>query len=150
MKPNGKGGKPGEAMPPQQYGAGWNGGPQWGGPQWGNGPPHPHWQGGPPPPMHQQHYQSGWPASQTPPRRPRGSPEMMNRGMMGGYCPPTGMDAPPPDDLYSRGPGMHDDDGASATGSKAADKDKGRGSYKCGRVSWTNCVSLYFLLEDPC
>ena len=149
-------GKDGAPMPSQQYGgapgAGWSGtGPQWGGPQWQGGPPPPGgWHGGPhpPPQMHQQgHYQNGWSgASQTPPRRPRASPEMMNRGMMGpngyppgsgpGVCGPVGMDSP--DNLYvtSRGvgvgTGMHDDDHSSKNG--LSDKDKGRGSYKCGRV----------------
>lgn len=64
---------------------------------------------------------------------------MMNRGIgpngypttPGGVCPPVGMDAHSPDDLYvSRGVGMHDDD-SSRNG--MSDKDKGRGSYKCGR-----------------
>ena len=153
-KPGSVKGKEGGPMPPQQYGgapgAGWNGaGPQWGGPQWQGGPPPPpgQWHGGPhpPPQMHQQpHYQNGWAgASQTPPRRPRASPEMMNRGMMGpngyppsggpGVCPPVGMESP--DDIYvtSRGVGMHDDDQSSKNGT-LSDKDKGRGSYKCGRV----------------
>ena len=73
---------------------------------------------------------------------------MMNRGMMGpngypsgggGVCGPVGMESP--DDLYvvnSRGVGvgtsMHDDDHSAKTG--FSDKDKGRGSYKCGRVSF--------------
>lgn len=66
----------------------------------------------------------------------------MNRGGMmgpypppGGICRPTGIDGPPPDDIMyvgSRGPGMHDDE-QSSTGGKNSDKDKGRGSYKCGR-----------------
>lgn len=134
-------------MPPQQYG-GAPGYGQWGGPQWQGGPPPPGgWHGGPPP----SHYQHGWTsASQTPLRRPRGSPDMMSRGMMGpnayspgAACQPVGMDSP--DDLYvaSRGVGvMHDDDTSKAM----SDKDKGRGSYKCGRVSddelWLRGVCL--------
>jgi hypothetical protein len=54
----------------------------------------------------------------------------------GGVCPPVGMEGPPDGDIYvtSRGVGMHDDDGQSSQGGKHSDKDKGRGSYKCGRV----------------
>ncbi|CAB9524254.1 expressed unknown protein [Seminavis robusta] len=145
MKPGSKAPKAGEAgpMPGQPYGAGWSGAPQWGGPQWGNHPPPPgQWHGGHPPPMHQQY--GGWAsASQTPPRRPRASPDMMNRGMMGPaaypppgtpVCPPAGLDAPAPDsDMYHGSRGLLDDASQSSAGGKHSDKDKGRGSYKCGR-----------------
>jgi hypothetical protein len=74
----------------------------------------------------------------SPPRpsqgRPRASPDMMG-GYSGG--PPSAMCQPvenPDMDMYhSRGVGPpHDDDDDSIGGN---DKDKGRGSYKCGRVS---------------
>ena len=76
----------------------------------------------------------------------------MSRGMMGpgsypppgpGVCPPVGMDAPPPSDsdmyMSSRGVGMHDDE-QSSVGGRTCDKDKGRGSYKCGRVRLELCI----------
>lgn len=149
MKPNGKSQKTvGDNPMPPQYGYGGN--HQWG-PQYGGPPPPGQWGAHPPPPPHMQQqppYQNAWPgAAQTPPRRPRSSPETM-MGPRAGYppsagpvCPPVGMDgAPPPGpdgDMYvtSRGVGMHDDDGQSSQGGKHSDKDKGRGSYKCGRVS---------------
>ena len=61
--------------------------------------------------------------------------------MMGGYSggPPGSMCQPvenPDMDMYhSRGVGPHDDDGGGSTVGGASNKDKGRGSYKCGRVS---------------
>lgn len=155
MKQNGKSNKSAGPdngqMPQQQYG-GWQGGnpnPQWGHqPQWG-GPQVP-WQGGPPPQMHQPPgygSQNGWQGSSgTPPRRgpngPRASPDVMGNGMMGprsypppnGGCQPVGLDGGPDNnsDMYgsSRGMGM-DDDASNSTGKH--DRDKGRGSYKCGR-----------------
>jgi hypothetical protein len=58
--------------------------------------------------------------------------------MMTGFCQTTETDNPDIDSLFSTSRGGHDDDG---TGSQSGDgrghnsKDKGRGSYKCGRVS---------------
>jgi hypothetical protein len=79
-------------------------------------------------------------SASSPPRpsqaRPRGSPDMMAGGYSGG--PPGGVCTPvetPDMDMYhSRGVGPpHDnDDGSQMDGNS---KDKGRGSYKCGRVS---------------
>lgn len=76
----------------------------------------------------------------SPPRpsqgRPRASPDMMG-GYSGGppeMCQPTGN----PDMVmyHSRGVGPgHDDDDTSMGGDGGSMKDKGRGSYKCGRVS---------------
>lgn len=163
VKPNGKSQKTGgdNPMPPQQYGGAYGGNPQWG-PQYHGGPPPPgppgQWgpHGPPPPHMQGQPYQGGWPgASQSPPRRPRASPEMMIGGPRSyppaggpGVCASVGMDIPPPGsdgDLYvSRGVGMHDDDGQSSMGGKQSDKDKGRGSYKCGRVSILRIPFLRF------
>jgi hypothetical protein len=75
----------------------------------------------------------------SPSRQQRGSPE----GMMNGYSgmngmPETmhksvGMDGSGDMDMYmSRGI----DDGSSKSKMSQADKDKGRGSYRCGRVSF--------------
>jgi hypothetical protein len=71
--------------------------------------------------------------------RPRRSPDMNGEyGMVDALCKPTGAGVDM--DLYvSRGVGA-DDDGSvrsSKRGDSDADteKDKGRGSYRCGRVS---------------
>jgi hypothetical protein len=43
-------------------------------------------------------------------------------------------DNPDLESMYSRGVGPLDDDGNGSTGGGGNSKDKGRGSYKCGRV----------------
>jgi hypothetical protein len=106
------------------------------------GPP-PGWQGGPPQqPMHQPPMyasQGTWTGgggggrSNTPPRgRPR--PDQM-----GGYGPRMVEVRVPEMDMYmARGQQhMDDEDGSSVGGSTS--KEKGRGSYKCGRVSDIIC-----------
>jgi hypothetical protein len=138
-----------------------DGGPPTSGYQGGYYPPH---QAGPygsapyppagPPPMHHSSYASGPPSNMygsSPPRsssgpsgvgsnaapmqRPRSSPDLMS-----GYCQTTGSENPDIDSLYSSSRGVgpsHDDDGTGSTGGSGGhgSKDKGRGSYKCGRVS---------------
>eukprot|EP00934_Nitzschia_sp_Nitz4_P009349 Nitzschia sp. Nitz4//scaffold221_size33835//24538//25770//NITZ4_007854-RA/size33835-processed-gene-0.16-mRNA-1//1//CDS//3329542566//9339//frame0 len=152
--PGRRGGNSGPRQPPQPsdgpdgphgpgyQGGGWGPGGQWSQSQWGNGPP-PGWQGsGPPPPIHHG-YGGGPPPNmygnspqRTVQRPPRGSPEMM-----GGY--PGGPSQPPmsicqstgtsdPDLYHSSGMGPGDDESNSVAGGSST-KDKGRGSYKCGR-----------------
>lgn len=146
--PDGPGGPPDGPLPPGGYQQGGWGHPgqqasQWGPQhQWGAGPP-PVYSGGPP--MHQPPYGGGpgmYSGGAHSPARggvshPRGSPEMMGNypgGPMGGSICQT-ADGPEMD-MYSRGCGPghdHDDDEGSMAGGNSS-KDKGRGSYKCGRV----------------
>lgn len=87
----------------------------------------------------------------SPPRQSRGSPDNMRNGyppmnmnmsmnvnmnmsmnINDPLCKSVGMDGAGEMDMYmSRGP----DDGSSKSKMSQADKDKGRGSYRCGRVS---------------
>eukprot|EP00980_Cylindrotheca_fusiformis_P011515 scaffold2708_cov119-Cylindrotheca_fusiformis.AAC.3 len=149
-----RGGKPGppSRQPPKTADAssgpqsgfpgGWgpSQGSQWPQYQYGGGTPT-GWQGAGPP-MHQPPGYGNpavYGASTSPPRvgapgRPRSNPEIL-----GGYPPgPPSSICQPVDnsdiDMYhSRGVGPpHDDDGNSSTGNRDS-KDKGRGSYKCGR-----------------
>jgi len=142
----------GEGPPPGYWGQQqqqWQQQHQWGP---GSGGPPSMWQGGPspiqqqpgssPPPNMPQHMQGlpkMWPGSRngmtSPTRPPRRSPETMPNGMMGpnGYrgpingidfCNPVGVDGDPGVDMYVR------DDKSKLS---QADRDKGRGSYRCGR-----------------
>lgn len=131
--PDGPGGPDG---PPNKsgYQGSWHPqGSQWPQHKWGNGPPSV-WQGNAPP-MHQPpgYVGSGmYGNSSSPPRpsqgRPRGSPDMMG-GYPGGpsvtMCQPVDN---PDTDIY-----RYDDDGNGSTAGGNSAKDKGRGSYKCGR-----------------
>jgi hypothetical protein len=142
-------GPPDGPPPPGGYQGGWahpSQASQWGPQhQWGTGPP-------PPPPvynsgptMHQPPYGGGpgmygGGSAHSPPRggvsHPRASPEMMGSypgAPMGSICQP--VDGPEMD-MYSRGvgPGGHDDDDNGSMAGGNSSKDKGRGSYKCGRV----------------
>jgi hypothetical protein len=59
---------------------------------------------------------------------------------MGGYGGPHGprmveVRVPEMDMYMSRGQQQHDDDGDGSSVHGSTDKEKGRGSYKCGRVS---------------
>ena len=153
-------GPPLDGPPPPGYQGGW-GHPQgshFPQQQWGSGPP-PGWQGSGPG-MHQGPgyggpgmYSSANSPSRGGPSRPRASPEMM--GSYSG-APVICQPADNPDmDMYvsSRSVGPpHDDDGTGSTsgGTNGNSKDKGRGSYKCGRVSHIsfivqrNCTSELF------
>lgn len=139
---------PSDGAPPTQ--SGYQGGyyppPNQAPPPYGNGP----YSNGPPPPMHHAPPQTyGNPPPQpnnmygsSPARpsqsRPRSSPELLGGGTYGQSI-TTGTDAPDFDNLFSpRAAGTQtlDDDGNSsvATGGGGSNsKDKGRGSYKCGR-----------------
>jgi hypothetical protein len=156
------GGPPDGPPPPGGYQGGWGQHPsqasQWGPQhQWGSAPPP--YSGGPP--MHQPPYGGGGPGmysggAHSPQRggvgHPRASPEMMGSysgGQMGIICQPVDG---PEIDMYSRGcgPGGHDDDdNGSMTGGNSS-KDKGRGSYKCGRVrlKQVSCVAIYRLYSN--
>jgi len=130
--------------PPSQ--SGYQGGyypPPQGG--YGNSP----YPGGPPPPMHHAQSQTyGNPPSQSntmygssPARpsqsRPRTSPEILGGGTYTQTT--TGTDTPDFDNLFSTRPAggqALDDDGNSSVatgGGGSTSKEKGRGSYKCGR-----------------
>lgn len=92
----------------------------------------------------------------SPPRQSRGSPESMRNGyppmnmnmnmnvnmnmnINDPLCKSVGMDGAGDMDMYmSRGP----DDGSSKSKMSQADKDKGRGSYRCGRVSFGGYCSF--------
>jgi hypothetical protein len=143
----------GSSGPQSGYQGGWGHpqGSQWQQYQYGGGPPT-GWQGNGPP-MHQPPGYGNpvlYGANNSPPRggaqgRPRSSPDMM-----GGYpSGPPGAIRQPDDnsdmDMYhSRGVGPpHDDDCNSSTGNRDS-KDKGRGSYKCGRVS----LIMRFLFDE--
>ena len=130
----------------------WQGGP--GGPS--RHPPQP----SPPPiqvqpmiPMNQNAWSGGpqsSPTRQSKKSRPRGSPDAMmggfpQGGMMGGLpadvlCTPIGLDGSATPEMFvtstGSGPGP-DDDGPRkpSGGSSVASREKGRGSYRCGRVS---------------
>ena len=139
-------GPPLDGPPPSGYQGGWGHpqGSQWPQQQWGGGPP-PVWQGSGPG-MHQGPgyggpgmYGGANSPSRSGPSRPRASPEMM-----GSYSGPSGVCQPVDNadmDMYvsSRSVGPpHDDDGNGSTsgGTNGNSKDKGRGSYKCGRVGY--------------
>mmetsp|Transcript_4311 Transcript_4311/g.6725 ORF Transcript_4311/g.6725 Transcript_4311/m.6725 type:complete len:393 (-) Transcript_4311:212-1390(-) len=138
----------GEGPPPGYWGQQQQQQQQWPQHQWGpgsggagGGPPM--WQGGPPqpgssPPNMPQHMQGPpklWAGNRngmtSPTRTPRRSPEPMPSGMMGpnGYRGTGGMDY-----CKATAPGM-EDVGSDMYDKKLsqADKDKGRGSYRCGR-----------------
>jgi hypothetical protein len=127
-------------------GGGWGHpqGGQWSQSQWGKGPPPgppqgppPGWQGSGPPMHPPPGYGNPSLGGYSPPRpsqgRPRGSPDMMG-GYPGGppMCHPA--DSIDMEMYHSRGVGPGGDDDNSADGGSHM-KDKGRGSYKCGRVS---------------
>lgn len=160
MQGSRRGGKPGPpSRPPSKtpdagsvgpqpgYQAGWGHpqGTQWPQYQYGGGAPSAGWQGNGPP-MHQPpgygnpvlYGANNSPTRGGAPGRPRSSPEMMGgyaSGPPGAIC--QSADNPDIDMYHSRGVGPpHDDDGNSSTGNRDS-KDKGRGSYKCGRVSST-------------
>lgn len=139
-----------DAPPQPTYKGGWGPGGQWPPSQWGSGPPPPGWQGAGPPMHHPPGYGGPPPPSMygtSPPRSaqqrpPRGTPDMT--GTYGG--PPSSVVCQTIDNsememYHSRGvgPGMDDESSVSVTGGNSSSKDKGRGSYKCGRVSfsWT-------------
>lgn len=136
-----RGGKPGPpSRPPPKTSDASTGPPGWSHPQGGQWQQH---QYGPPgsygAPMHQSsgYNSSNMYGSNTPPqggppqRRQRASPEIMGYpvGPPGSQAFCGSADNPDPD-MYHHGMGPHDDDGNSST---ATGKDKGRGSYKCGR-----------------
>jgi hypothetical protein len=137
------GGAP-DGPPSSGYQGGWSHpqgppqGGQWPQHQWGGGPP-PGWQGSGPG-MHQSGPGYGTPgvyggatspARGGPGGRPRASPEL--------YSGPPGVDMSDMDMCYmtsrSVGPPHDDDNGSIGGGANSSSKDKGRGSYKCGRVS---------------
>jgi hypothetical protein len=73
-------------------------------------------------------------------RPPRGTPEMLT-GYPSGPAPPSVICHPtenPDMEMYhSRGVGTGmDDESSSVAEGNSSSKDKGRGSYKCGRVSY--------------
>jgi hypothetical protein len=132
--------------------------------QQGQGPPmHPPNPSPPPGPQHMvpMNHPNPWPAggqSSSPPRqskgRPRASPEnIMGPGVfpMSGIpqdvmCAPTAMDARDQDVFVTSqgvGPGPDEDSRTRPSGGSVTsrdDRDKGRGSYRCGRVS--DCLLL--------
>mmetsp|Transcript_12926 Transcript_12926/g.30081 ORF Transcript_12926/g.30081 Transcript_12926/m.30081 type:complete len:416 (+) Transcript_12926:234-1481(+) len=149
----------GDAPPPpppqqqQQQQGYWGPQQQWPQHQWSGAPPLPMWQGGPPPmpqqpgpspppnmPQHMAPHQKMWqgrPGSgmaspSRPPNRPRSSPEPMSNGMMNGYPMPDGICKPVMEggemDIYMTRP----EESKSKSGG-GGEKDKGRGSYRCGR-----------------
>jgi len=152
---------PPDGPPPPGYQGGWGPGGPWP-PQshWGNGPPPPGWQGSSPPPMHHPSGYGGPPPpsmygtspARSAQRPPRGTPEMMpgfppgppsSQGMI---CQP--VESPDMEMYHSRGvgPGMDDESSSMAEGNGSS-KDKGRGSYKCGRVRldfWDVLCSVLF------
>lgn len=96
-----------------------------------------------PPPMHHPPTSYGNPPpppalyGSSPPRpsqtRNRASPELMGANSPGPiFCQPA--ESPDLEGIFSRGVGPLDDDGNGSTGGGGNSKDKGRGSYKCGRV----------------
>ena len=129
-------------------------GGQWSQGQYSGGPPPSNWQGNGPSRMQQPPPGYGnpaamYPSTTTPARqtvqgRPRPpSQEMMRGGYptgppsagAGGVCQPIeNADMEPMYHSRGVGPGG-DDDGNSSTAGTRDSKDKGRGSYKCGRVS---------------
>jgi hypothetical protein len=121
--------------------------PPYGNSPYSNGPPppsmhHPPSQtyGNPPPPQPPNSMYGNSPARPSQQPRPRSSPELLGGGTYSQTA-TTGTDAPDFDNIFSPraagGPAVDDDGNSSvATGGGGSNsKDKGRGSYKCGRVS---------------